>query len=141
MLFNTNKDKGRAGLSAAIAYFGMNGYSVSIPLNDTQWYDLIIEKDGKFETVQCKATGSKNGNIDFRTTIGAGSNKMQTSYKLTDTPIDILFCLNQNKTMFCIPVNKIRESGNENSIQLREEPLSKFANKNCLDTYQFIVTL
>ena len=54
MLFDTNKDKGRAGLSLAIAY----GYSVNIPLNDTQWYDLIIEKNGKFETVQCKATGS-----------------------------------------------------------------------------------
>jgi len=35
MLFETNKDKGRAGISAAIAYFGMNGYTVSIPLNDT----------------------------------------------------------------------------------------------------------
>ena len=35
MLFETNKEKDRAGLSAAIAYFGMNGYNVSIPLNDT----------------------------------------------------------------------------------------------------------
>lgn len=35
MLFETNKDKGRAGFAAAIAYFGMNGYTVSIPLNDT----------------------------------------------------------------------------------------------------------
>ena len=42
MLFETNKDKGRAGMSFAIAYFGSNGYTVSVPLNDTQWYDLII---------------------------------------------------------------------------------------------------
>ena len=48
MLFETNKDKGRAGMSFAIAYFGSNGYTVSVPLNDTQWYDLIIEKDGIF---------------------------------------------------------------------------------------------
>ena len=46
-----NKDKGRAGLSLAIAYFGTNGYTVSVPLNDTQWYDLIIEKDNNIETV------------------------------------------------------------------------------------------
>lgn len=66
MIFETNKDKGRAGLSAAIAYFGMNGYNVSIPLNDTQDYDLVVEKNGKFQRVQCKATGSKDGKIDFR---------------------------------------------------------------------------
>jgi hypothetical protein len=48
MLFETNKDKGRAGLSMAIAYYGSNGYTVSTPLNDTQWYDLIIEKKWSF---------------------------------------------------------------------------------------------
>lgn len=141
MLFETNKEKGRAGLSLAIAYFGANGYSVNIPLNDTQWYDLVIEKDGKFETVQCKATGFKNGDIDLRTTIGKGQNKNKTSYTLIDTPIDLLFCINQNKTMYCIPVDEIRKSGNESNIKLKEEPLSKFANKNCLDTYKYIVTL
>jgi hypothetical protein len=51
MIFETNQDKGRAGISMAIAYFGANGYTVSIPLNDTQWYDLIVEKDGIFQTV------------------------------------------------------------------------------------------
>ena len=44
MIFNNNKEKGNAGLGAAIAYFSSNGYSVSIPLNDTQDYDLAIEK-------------------------------------------------------------------------------------------------
>ena len=34
-----------------IAYFTSEGYTISTPLNDTQWYDLIIEKNGKFETV------------------------------------------------------------------------------------------
>ena len=44
MIFETNKDKGRAGMALGIAYFGANGYTVSIPLNDTQWYDFIAEK-------------------------------------------------------------------------------------------------
>lgn len=35
MLLQTNKDKGRAGLSLAIAYYGTQGYTVSLPLNDT----------------------------------------------------------------------------------------------------------
>ena len=51
----TNAQVGRIGLSMAINYFTINGYTVSLPLNDTQWYDLIVEKDGKFYSVQCKA--------------------------------------------------------------------------------------
>ena len=51
MILQNNKDKGRAGLSLAIAYFGTNGYTVCLPINDTQWYDLIVEKDGKMFTV------------------------------------------------------------------------------------------
>lgn len=46
MLLDNNKNRGRAGMSVAIAYYGSNGYTVSLPLSDTQWYDLIIEKDG-----------------------------------------------------------------------------------------------
>lgn len=45
MLIENNKQKGNAGMALAIAYFGANGYTVSIPLNDTQWYDLVVEKD------------------------------------------------------------------------------------------------
>ena len=66
MILETNKDKGRAGLSLAIAYYGTQGYTISLPLNDTQWYDLIVEKDGIFQTVQCKLTTSKDNAISLR---------------------------------------------------------------------------
>ena len=55
------KQIGRIGLSMAINYFTCQGYTVSLPMNDTQWYDLVIEKDGIFKTVQCKATQTENG--------------------------------------------------------------------------------
>ena len=47
MLFDSNKNIGNSSLSIAIAYFVCNGYIVSIPLNDTQDYDLVVEKDTK----------------------------------------------------------------------------------------------
>ena len=31
-----NKEKGRIGLIKAISYFGANGYTINLPLNDTQ---------------------------------------------------------------------------------------------------------
>ena len=57
MYFNTNKQKGNCGLGMAIAYFSTKGYTVSIPLNDTQDYDLIVEKNWILQRVQVKATG------------------------------------------------------------------------------------
>jgi hypothetical protein len=47
----SRKQIGRIGLTMAINYFTINGYTVSLPINDTQWYDLIIEKNSIFETV------------------------------------------------------------------------------------------
>ena len=44
MRFITNKEKGNSGLGMAIAYFTTSGYIVSIPLNDTQDYDLFFRK-------------------------------------------------------------------------------------------------
>jgi hypothetical protein len=32
----SNKELGRKGLISAISYFGMNGYTINLPLNDTQ---------------------------------------------------------------------------------------------------------
>ena len=59
MLFLTNKQKGNTSLGIAIAYFTSNGYTVSIPLNDTQDYDLIVEKNSILKIVQVKSSGCK----------------------------------------------------------------------------------
>ena len=119
MIFETNKDKGRAGMALGIAYFGANGYTVSIPLNDTQWYDFIAEKDGIFYTVQCKATGSKDGTISLRNTGGTSGDIYDN---VLHHPLDYLFCINEKQNMFLIPVKDIVSSGNINSIKLKTEP-------------------
>ena len=59
MRFETNKEKGNSSLGIAIAYFSTNGYTVSIPLNDTQDYDLVVEKESKVYSIQVKSTGCK----------------------------------------------------------------------------------
>jgi hypothetical protein len=42
-------------------------YVVLRPFSDGLKYDLVIEKDGSFQRVQCKTAVYKNGAIDFRT--------------------------------------------------------------------------
>ena len=135
MVFETNKDKGRAGMSMGIAYFGANGYTVSIPLNDTQWYDFIAEKDGKFYTIQCKATGSKENAISLRS---SGGTKGSVYDNILNHEVDLLFCLDKDKNMFVIPVEDLKKAGNVNSIRLRTE-LSSSANFATFDTSKYLV--
>ena len=137
MIFETNKDKGRAGMALGVAYFGANGYTVSIPLNDTQWYDFIVEKDGIFQTVQCKATGSKDGAISLKS---SGGTKGVTYDNVLNHEVDLLFCLDQNKNMFVIPVKDIKESGNTRQISLRTT-ISNSANTNTFHTSKYLVKM
>lgn len=137
MIFNTNKDKGNAGLAMGIAYFGSNGYTVSIPLNDTQDYDFIVEKDGKLQTVQCKATNSttKYGIYQLNLTSSGGTNG--STYKtVIETNVDLLFALTGDGTMYVIPVKEIK---NKKSINLTTKK-SKM-NKCGVDYSKYIVTL
>ena len=137
MLFETNKDKGRAGLSMAIAYFGSNGYCVNIPLNDTQWYDLVIKKDEIFQTVQCKATGSNANEIKLAST---GGTKGTIYDSVLNHPLDFLFCIDEQKNMYLIPVEDLIKAGNTNSIKLRTER-SIYANSKTFDTSKYLVKL
>ena len=135
MIANTNKDRGRVGLSLAIAYFGANGYTVSLPLNVTQWYDMIVEKDGIFQTVQCKFSSSENAEISLTSKGGTNGGVYD---RITDHPLDILFCSDKNKNMFVIPMKDLIEYGNQRSIVLRTTPNS---NGQGFNTCKYIVSI
>lgn len=129
-----NKIKGRIGLSMAINYFTLNGYTVSLPLNDTQWYDMIIEKDGIFSTVQCKCTGTENGEISLKSM--GGTKGVAYDSILNHSELDYLFCVDKNLNMFLIPLKDILESGNTKSIRLR---LKSTKNNQGFQTYKYLV--
>ena len=130
------KQIGRIGLSMAINYFTCQGYTVSLPMNDTQWYDLIIEKNGKFETVQCKATQTENGEISLRNT---GGTKGSVYDNITNhSELDYLFCVNKDLMMWCIPIQDLLEAGNKNKITLRVNPS---ANNQGFQTYKYRVQI
>ena len=135
MIFETNKDKGRAGMALGIAYFGANGYTVNLPLNDTQWYDFVIEKEGKFQTVQCKATGSADNTISLKSKGGTNGGVYDNIF---DHPVDYLFCLDKDMTIYVIPVQDLKDFGVNKSITLRTSPT---ANKQGFQTYKYIVKI
>lgn len=53
--------QGNIGLGMAIAHFTMKCWTVCVPLNDNQPYDLVVEFEGKLQRVQVKTTGFKRG--------------------------------------------------------------------------------
>ena len=127
------KQIGRLGLSMAINYFTIQGYTVSLPINDTQWYDLIIEKDNQFFTVQCKATQTENDSIDLRST--GGTKGFIYDNVLNHSKLDYLFCVNKDLKMWLIPVKDITTS---KQITLRTEPTK---NNQGFQTFQYQVQL
>lgn len=128
------KNIGRIGLSMAINYFTYQGYTISLPLNDTQWYDLIIEKDGIFQTVQCKATQTDNSEIGLRNT--GGTKGTEYDNVVNHSELDYLFCVDKNLNMWNIPVKDLIEAGNRNRISLRLKPT---VNNQGFQTYKYRV--
>lgn len=127
----SRKSIGRIGLSMAINYFTINGYTVSVPLNDTQWYDLIVEKNGHFETVQCKATMTIDSVIDLRST--GGTKGLEYDNIKNHTELTYLFCVNKDLKMWLIPMKELPQI---NQIKLRTEPNK---NNQGFQTYKFQV--
>lgn len=132
----SRKQTGRIGLSMAINYFTIKGYTVSLPINDTQWYDLIVEKDGILETVQCKATATKEDSIDFRST--GGTNGGVYDNVLNHQELTYLFCVNKDLNMWLIPVKDLIEQGAKKGVRLRTAPNS---NGQGFQTYLYQVKL
>lgn len=82
MRFKTNKEKGNTALGIAIAYFTSNGNTVSVPLNDTQDYDLVIEEDNILRKVQVKATGCIDRNEKYQVALKSCGGTKGITYKL-----------------------------------------------------------
>jgi len=117
--FDTNKDKGRTSLGISIAYFSANGYTVSIPLNDTQDYDLVIEKDGILKTVQVKSTACKSKYGKYQVALkSCGGTKGKTYKTLIDTKVDLLCVITDNIAIYVIPVKNIN---NRSTLNLCEK--------------------
>lgn len=111
------KQKGNVGLGSAIGYFTKNNNIVSIPLNDSQSYDIIVEIDNKLERVQVKTTTEKtktdNYIVDLRST---GGNKSRNTVKHFDKKsCDYVYvCILDKMISYLIPSSEC----NKHSITL-----------------------
>lgn len=122
MNFKTNKEKGNTGLGIAIAYYSMNGYTVSIPLNDTQDYDLIVDKNNILKKVQVKATSCKTRYNKYQVALkSCGGTKGETYKTIIDTNIDEVFIVTGNMDIFILPIEEIKNRSTINLCRKHEK--------------------
>jgi hypothetical protein len=104
---NTRK-KADVGLGAAISYFTSIGYPVSIPLSESQRYDLVID-NGDLKRVEIKSTEQLRDGVYIATLKTCGGNKSRQTITLFDsTAIDILFVWTPLGS-YCIPANDVTQ--------------------------------
>ena len=118
MIFETNKDKGRAGLAAAIGYFGMNGYTVSIPLNDTQEYDLLVDNGDNILKISVKATSQRSQyGVSIVNLRNMGGTNGTVYGREKDKNNDYVFVINEMEEKWLLPKGVLTN----NSINLGEK--------------------
>jgi hypothetical protein len=107
-----SKMQGNAGLGAAIAHFTECGCTISIPLNDSQDYDLIIDSAGFLNKIQVKTTTFKNGET-YVALLCSCNLKGKTAFD--NTKVNFVFILTGDGSKYLIPATAIKA---KNTISL-----------------------
>lgn len=130
----TTKQKGNIALTSAIKYFDNNNWTVLIPLNDSQDYDLAFEDDdGEIKKVQCKYTSCKAGvNKDkfiVKLYVCGHRDKNGNNYCkfYKEGSIDYFFIETENNDKYLIPYEDVKhlksytinESSNKYLIEIK----------------------
>lgn len=122
MNFKTNKEKGNTSLGIAIAYYSSNGYTVSIPLNDTQDYDLIVDKNNNLKKVQVKSTSCKTKYGNYQVALKSCGSTKGTTYKtVIETSIDEVFILTEDMGIYILPIKEINNKSTLNICKKYEK--------------------
>lgn len=101
-----SKKQGDVGLGIAIGWFTSRGYHVSVPLTDSQDYDLLVDSDNRIFRVQVKTTyhqtypGIYQANLRVRGGNRSGTGKVKN---FDHKRIDYLFALTERGDMYLIP--------------------------------------
>lgn len=96
----------------AIAYFSKLGWTVSIPITDSQDYDLVVDDGGNLLRVQVKTSKFRTPHGIYQVSLKTcgGNRSGQTIKKFDENSSDLLFILLENGDMYLIPREDIKGS-------------------------------
>lgn len=106
----TSQQKGNYGMASAIEYCASQGWTVSIPLTDTQSYDIIADIDGKLCKIQVKYTASKSNKGSWIAELKRTSIRKSTAtviHRFDHSAVDYLFILAGDGSRWMIPTSAV----------------------------------
>ena len=112
-----SKKQGVVGMCYAIAYYSKLGWTVSIPITDSQDYDLLVENtDNNILKVQVKTSRylTEGGTYQVSLKTCGGNKSGQTIKKMDKNYIDLVFVLVDDGSCYSIPTERIESSGSMN---------------------------
>lgn len=112
-----SKKQGDVGMCYAIAYYSKLGWTVSIPITDSQDYDLLVENtDNNILKVQVKTSRylTEGGTYQVSLKTCGGNKSGQTIKKMDKNYIDLVFVLVDDGSCYSIPTERIESSGSMN---------------------------
>lgn len=118
----TSKDKGNIALGRCIQYFTDLGFTVLLPLNDAQDYDLAIDNGKDIDRIQVKYTSQKQDSGYYLCKLYTCGHK-DSSGKSYEKPtnynkIDYFWFTNELKEDWLIPIGELV---NQKIITLNED--------------------
>lgn len=102
----TTNQQGNIGLSYAIAYYSKLGYFVSVPLTDSQDYDIIIDTGSSLLKVQVKTTKFKADNGNYVVNLTTKGRSETKTFESNSS--DLLFALTDSGVCYSIPTSEIK---------------------------------
>lgn len=114
-----SKDKGDITQAKLELVLLTRGYTILNPRGDNQRYDLVIEKDGKFERVQCKTGRLRNGSVVFSSCSSSYHRNGKKQPYINQIEYFGVYCPD-NDTCYLIPETEVN---NKDACKLRiDEP-------------------
>jgi hypothetical protein len=109
-----SKKQGDVGLGSAIAFLSSMGYTICIPLTDSQDYDLVVEIEDVLYKLQVKTTrykpkGKNVYQAGLRTNGGNRSGK-GTTKRIDKEKVDYLFIVTGDNGKYFIPTSNVSVS-------------------------------
>jgi hypothetical protein len=103
------REQGLIGVTDALAYFGSVGWSVSMPLIDSQPYDLVADDGVRLHRVQVKTTThrSRYGVFVVSLATRGGNQSFHTSKDFDPSASDLLYVLTDERKRYLIPTRAI----------------------------------
>jgi hypothetical protein len=104
------RDQGLLGLTDAIGWFGRQAWAISLPLIDSQPYDLVADDGASLHRVQVKTTTYRSPYGVFVVSLATrgGNRSYHTSKDFDPAGCDLLYVLTDDDERYLIPTGAIR---------------------------------